>query len=715
MTFLIRLTVFGLVAFRMLTAGYQWPIKPFNEQHFVSATFCENRPSSDGTVLIDHFHNAIDIPLTSGGNVYAIEAGNVESIVREGYSAWIRVGRYNYLHVTPLAELDVNDYVQKGQLVGHTNYANHVHLIDGYYPNYINPLRPEGIAPFEDPYLPSVASVRFYIDGTTTAFPGDKISGKVDMVVRLYDKTDNGTYGSNNGIYLAGYQVFDSSGTEAQSARFTPYKFDVRPSNSYIHNVFFPGSDLSTYYYILTNEVQQNNFLNTAAYPVGKYKIKIYTEDTRGNRTEFWKSVEMAEEDHSAPDKPEIKLFSGNQDGSFQLYWKRNSAADLAGYEFYFSFDGENFNKQSSISAAISARDSSYSGDGFNYAYPFYMRLRAHDNAARTNYSEFSNTYVNKPNADGSRFLIVDGFKRGDGYWKNTRHDFVSAYAASLLEQDQSFISCSSQALEQGLVDLREYPNILYFKGDDSGLSLNEREALAAYLENGGNLFLCGSEILRGLTEDGQSSFAQDYLKTALLADSSASLLISDTSKNNAAEINVPYGQAPACDILNGLDGAQPFFVYRNDSVAAISFYNTFGNSAQPSKLIFAGFPFELFKKNSAARELFATVCEYFNADDIPYSVPPEIPAKLTSSPNPFRESATIEYAIPSGYEKPLAVKMEIFDVQGRRVKTLVDEDKAAGLYRTTWNPPAALSSGLYFCRLRFGRENRMLKLILLK
>jgi hypothetical protein len=47
------------------------------------------------------------------------------------------------------------------------------------------------------------------------AFPGSKISGKVDMVVRLYDKTDNGTYGSNNGVYLAGYQIYDSSGTDA--------------------------------------------------------------------------------------------------------------------------------------------------------------------------------------------------------------------------------------------------------------------------------------------------------------------------------------------------------------------------------------------------------------------------------------------------------------------------------------------------------------------
>ena len=714
MRIFIRTSILLLIVSRLAFSAYQWPIKPFNEQHSVSATFCENRPSSDGTVLIDHFHNAIDIPLSSGGNVYAIEAGSVVSITREGYSAWIRVGRYNYLHVTPLAELDVNDYVQKGQLVGHTNYANHVHLIDGYYPDYINPLRPDGIAPFADTYLPTVASVKFYVDGTKTSFPGSKISGKVDMVVRLYDKTDNGTYGSNNGVYLAGYQVFDSSGTEAQSTRFTPYKFDVRPSNSYIRNVFFDGSDLSTYYYILTNQIQQNNYLNASAYPPGKYKIKIYTEDTRGNRTEFWNEIEIAEEDHEAPDKPQIKLFDGQVDGSFQLYWKQNSASDLAGYSFYFSFDGINFNRHSSVSSAIAVQDTSYSGSGFNYSYPFYMRLRTHDNAARTNYSAFSNTYVNKPATDGSRFLIVDGFKRTDGYWKNERHDFVTRYAEFLLEQDESFISCSVGALEQGLVDLIDYPNVLYFKGDDAGLSLLEQDVLAAYLESGGNLFLCGSEILSGLAAEGQLSFAENYLKAALFADSSASLFISDTSKSNTGEINVPYNQAPACAVLNGLDGAEPFFVYQAGSTAGISFYNTFGNSEQPGKLIFAGFPFELLEENSGTQNLFNTVTEYFNSANIPLSEKPEIFTSFSAGPNPFRESVKIRYSIPSNYEKPLRVKIDIFDMQGRLVKVLVDEEKSAG-EAVNWEPSAALSSGIYICRLRFGRENRVIKLILLK
>ncbi len=712
----IRTTALLLIFTRLLSAGYQWPIKPFNEQHFVSATFCENRPSSDGTNQIDHFHNAIDIPLSSGGDVYAIEAGSVVSITREGYSAWIRVGRYNYLHVTPLAELDVNDYVQKGQLVGHTNYANHVHLIDGYYPDYINPLRPEGIAPFEDSYLPTVASVKFYIDGTTTAFPGNKISGKVDMVVRLYDKTDNGTYGSNNGIYLAGYQVFDSSGTEAKSAPYTPYKFDVRPSNSYVHNVYFTGSDLSTYYYILTNQVQQNNYLNTAAYAPGKYKIKIYTEDTRGNRREFWQNIEMAEEDKIAPEKPRIKFFNGEADGSFQFFWKQNSADDIAGYDFYFSLDGNSFNRHSSISSAIAPQDTSYSGSGFNYAYPFYMQLRTYDDAARTNYSAFSNTYVNKPGVDGSRFLIVDGFSRSDGYWKNERHDFVTRYAEFLLEQDETFVSCSAEALEQGFVDLRNYPNVLYFKGDDSGLSAKEREAVAAYLENGGNLFLCGSEILSGLKETGQDAFAGDYLKTALLADSSASLLISDTSNNNPGEIKVPYDRIPACDALRGINGAQPFFIYQNDSTAGISFYNTFGSSAQPAKLIFAGFPFELLEgNNSRAQDLFNTVTEYFSAANIPLSMPPRVLTTISAGPNPFKESVKIRYSISSEIEKPIHVKMDIFDVQGRRVKMLVDKEQTVSADVVVWEPAGALSSGVYVCRLRFGQENRVIKLILLK
>jgi len=68
--------------------------------------------------------------------------------------------------------------------------------------------------------------------------------------------------------------------------------------------------------------------------------------------------------------------------------------------------------------------------------------------------------------------------------------------------------------------------------------------------------------------------------------------------------------------------------------------------------------------------------------------------------PNPFNPETTIKYQIP----KASKVKLEIFNVLGQKVKTLVDEQKEAGSYQTKWNGlnelDKQLSTGIYFYRL---------------
>ena len=55
-----------------------------------------------------------------------------------------------------------------------------------------------------------------------------------------------------------------------------------------------------------------------------------------------------------------------------------------------------------------------------------------------------------------------------------------------------------------------------------------------------------------------------------------------------------------------------------------------------------------------------------------------------------------------------------IFDVLGRKIKTLVDEIKSPGSYSITLDA-SNLSSGIYFYRLSAGNFNDVKKMILLK
>ena len=85
--------------------------------------------------------------------------------------------------------------------------------------------------------------------------------------------------------------------------------------------------------------------------------------------------------------------------------------------------------------------------------------------------------------------------------------------------------------------------------------------------------------------------------------------------------------------------------------------------------------------------------------------------------PNPFNPTTTIKYSIPSVIStegRNLKVTLKVFDVLGKEVATLVNEEKQVGTYELTWNA-ANLPSGVYFFRLQAGSYVQTRKMILLK
>ena len=72
--------------------------------------------------------------------------------------------------------------------------------------------------------------------------------------------------------------------------------------------------------------------------------------------------------------------------------------------------------------------------------------------------------------------------------------------------------------------------------------------------------------------------------------------------------------------------------------------------------------------------------------------------AELVNYPNPFNPTTVIRYELPSNSR----VKVQVFDVLGRVVSTVVNEQKEAGIYEVVFNA-SSLSSGTYFYRLQAG------------
>ncbi len=78
--------------------------------------------------------------------------------------------------------------------------------------------------------------------------------------------------------------------------------------------------------------------------------------------------------------------------------------------------------------------------------------------------------------------------------------------------------------------------------------------------------------------------------------------------------------------------------------------------------------------------------------------------------PNPFNPSTKISYSIP---EQAL-VTLKVFDILGKEVRALVNEEKRAGTYEINFKT-SNLSSGIYFYQLRAGSFVETKKMVLLK
>ncbi len=87
----------------------------------------------------------------------------------------------------------------------------------------------------------------------------------------------------------------------------------------------------------------------------------------------------------------------------------------------------------------------------------------------------------------------------------------------------------------------------------------------------------------------------------------------------------------------------------------------------------------------------------------------------LTHYPNPFNPETTISYSLD--HEDEVAV--DIYNVKGQKVRTLVRGVQAEGAYQVTWqgddNTGHPVASGIYFCRLKSGSQTLVRKMMMLK
>ena len=83
--------------------------------------------------------------------------------------------------------------------------------------------------------------------------------------------------------------------------------------------------------------------------------------------------------------------------------------------------------------------------------------------------------------------------------------------------------------------------------------------------------------------------------------------------------------------------------------------------------------------------------------------------------PNPFNPSTSIQYSIPVSNH----VKVEVFNIMGQKIRTLVNKNEPAGIHSVTWDAKndvgTKASTGIYFIRMQSSHFKSVKKVTLIK
>ncbi|MFH0920341.1 MAG: T9SS type A sorting domain-containing protein [Fibrobacterota bacterium] len=85
----------------------------------------------------------------------------------------------------------------------------------------------------------------------------------------------------------------------------------------------------------------------------------------------------------------------------------------------------------------------------------------------------------------------------------------------------------------------------------------------------------------------------------------------------------------------------------------------------------------------------------------------PQLAVQFKQQPNPFARSTTFSYQLPG----PCPVTIDIYDLNGRRIRQLTREYKGPGNHTSFWRP-ANLSSGIYYVHFKAGSFSLTKKIV---
>lgn len=241
-----------------------------------------------------------------------------------------------------------------------------------------------------------------------------------------------------------------------------------------------------------------------------------------------------------------------------------------------------------------------------------------------------------------------------------------------------------------------------------------------SYLAVGGNLLLVSRQ---------GTSFIDNELRTLLgITWTNTGVTLSNCTAQAAGLVNMTFlGSQSLCDTFSPTVGPNSTLLFRDTFNATrgtgVIVEPPGGGTVRPDGGKFAFISGRPYRMNHASlRANIDYILEHYFGE--PYVSPVGVPelalpgAGLSLSPprpNPTRVATDLNFSIPTAAD----VAVDVYDVSGRRVKTLVDEFRAAGAGSVAWdgrdNAGNVVSPGTYFVRILSRGEGVTRSVVLLR
>ena len=248
-----------------------------------------------------------------------------------------------------------------------------------------------------------------------------------------------------------------------------------------------------------------------------------------------------------------------------------------------------------------------------------------------------------------------------------------------------------------------------------------EIDAFTDYINNSGSIMFSGQALAENLQNDYPA-----FLNNTIGIGWNSNQFLPQFAYGLAGDL---FGDQFSSLKIRGNDGANnealPDVLDKTDSSFNFSL-SYLSNGTKPAggwieksggaKIVFLGFGFESINNNESSisrTDVLNTILQWFDGTLDAENENPFIVSdyKLSQNyPNPFNPVTVISYRVPV----KSFVSLKVYDIIGREIQSLVNEEKDAGRYEIYFDA-SSLSSGVYFYKIKSESYSEIKKMVLIK